>query len=99
MPKTAKPNAAPAQARAAKSDPGTKGRKSYVSQADVPRYPISEALRVARAIADEYGKQPTRPLDVAAAMGLAPNAGPFKMLTGASIAYGLTEGGAQADEI
>jgi hypothetical protein len=70
-----------------------------VSQADVPRYPISEALRVARAITDEYGKQPTRPLDVAAAMGMTPTSGGFKMLTGASIAYGFTEGGAQADAI
>jgi hypothetical protein len=75
------------------------GRKTYVSQADVPRYPISEALRVARAITDEYGKQPTRPLDVAAAMGMTPTSGGFKMLTGASIAYGFTEGGAQADAI
>ncbi len=99
IPKTAKAKTAPAKAKAAKSDSATKGRKSYVSQADVPRYPVNEALRVARAIADEYGKQPTRPLDVAAAMGLAPAAAWFKMLTGASIAYGLTEGGAQADEI
>ncbi len=88
-----------AKAKVAKPDPAKKGRKTYVSQADVPRYPISEALRVAKAIADEYGKQPTRPLDVAAAMGLAPTTSRFKMFTGASIAYGLTEGGAQADEI
>jgi hypothetical protein len=97
--KTSKPKATPAKGKAAKPDPVKKGRKAYVSQADVPRYPISEALRVAKAIADEYGKQPTRPLDVAAAMGLAPGTGKFKMLTGASIAYGLTEGGGQADEI
>jgi len=74
-------------------------RKRYLSQADVPRYSIDEALRVAQAIADEYGKQPTRPLDVAAAIEMTPTSGPFKMLTGASIAYGFTEGGAQADEI
>jgi hypothetical protein len=43
IPKTAKAKAAPAKAKAAKSDPATQGRKSYVSQADVPRYPISEA--------------------------------------------------------
>jgi hypothetical protein len=97
--KTAKAKAASVKAETGKPDRPKKGRKAYVSQADVPRYSISEALRVARAIADEYGKQPTRPLDVAAAMGLTPTSGSFKMLTGASIAYGLTEGGAQADEI
>jgi predicted nucleotide-binding protein len=84
---------------AAQATPANKRRKTYVSQADVPRHPISEALRVARAIAGDYGKQPTRPLDVAVAMGIAPTSGSFKMLTGASIAYGFTEGGAQADEI
>jgi len=32
-------------------------------------------------------------------MSMAPGAGPFRMLTGAAIAYGLTSGGAQAPEI
>ena len=50
IPKTAKAKAAPAKAKAVKHDPAKNGRKAYVSQADVPRYPISEALRVAKAI-------------------------------------------------
>lgn len=75
------------------------GQRNYVSQADVPRHTIDESLRVARALADEYGKQPTRPLDVAAAMGMKPTTGWFKTVTGASVAYGFTEGGSQADEI
>lgn len=32
-------------------------------------------------------------------MGMLPTSGTFRTLTGASVAYGLTEGGAQADEI
>lgn len=74
-------------------------KRTYVSQTDVPRHSLDEALRVARALADEYGKTPTRPLDVAKAMNLTPTAGPFKTMTGASIAYGLTEGGSGADKI
>lgn len=74
-------------------------QRNYVSQADVPRHTIHEALRVVRALADEYGKQPTRPLDVAAAMGMKPTTGWFKTVTGASVAYGFTDGGSQADEI
>lgn len=97
-PKPTRKNKAAAKTEPTKA-PAKQSRKTYVSQANVPRYPISEALRVAQAISDEYGKQPTRPLDVAAAMGLTPTSGKFKMLTGASIAYGFTEGGAQADEI
>lgn len=89
----------PAPAATPQKPTGNGAGRNYVSQADVPRHTIDEALRVARAISDEYGKQPTRPLDVAAAMGMKPSTGLFKMLTGASIAYGFTEGGAQADDI
>ena len=76
-----------------------KRKRSYVSQSDVPSQSVEEALRVARALADEYGKQPTRPIEVAKAMGLTPSAGPFKTITGASIAYGFTEGGYNAEKI
>ncbi|HEX8751960.1 MAG TPA: TIR domain-containing protein [Solirubrobacterales bacterium] len=74
-------------------------RRTYVSQTDVPRHTIDEALRVGRAIAENYGKQPTRPLAVAKAMGMQPTSGKFKTLTGASVAFGLTEGGSQAEVI
>lgn len=59
----------------------------------------SQALRVPRAIIDEHGGQPTRPLDVAHAMEMQPGSGPFRQLCGAAIAYGLTEGGCNADVI
>jgi predicted nucleotide-binding protein len=78
---------------------GKTGRRNYVSQADVPRHTIEEALRLARAIADNYGKEPTRPLAVAQAMGMKPTTGKFKTLAGASLAYGFTEGGAGAEKI
>lgn len=74
-------------------------QRKYVSQADVPRHTIEEALRVARAIADHYGKQPTRPLAVAKAMGMKPKTGKFETLAGASVAYGFTEGGSRAESI
>lgn len=70
-----------------------------VSQTDVPTYSLEHALRVPTAIAENYASKPTRPLDVAAAMNLSPTSSGFKMLTGASIAYGLTEGGYNAGEI
>ena len=75
-----------------------KSRK-YISQADVPAYSLEHALRVPIAIADNYAAKPSKPLDVAAAMNLSPTSSLFKMLTGASIAYGLTSGGYNAAEI
>jgi hypothetical protein len=56
-------------------------------------------MRVPRALADQYGKQPTAPLHVAAALGVQPTSGPFRTLAGAALAYGLTDGGPRAELI
>src|SRR2546425_8474814 len=78
---------------------GKAAQRAKISQADVPAYSLEEALRVPRAIAENYGYKPTKPLNVAAAMSMTPNSGPFRMLTGAAVAYGLTTGGAFAPEV
>jgi hypothetical protein len=83
----------------AASDEPPPGKRARVSQSDVPAYSLDDALRVVFAISDEYGKQPTRPVDVAQAVQMMPNAGPFRMLTGAAAAYGITDGGAYAEVI
>lgn len=82
----------------AKKDSAASARK-YLSQSDVPAYSLEDALRVARAIGDNYAFGDTLPLKVAQALNMAPNSGPFRMLCGASTAYGLTEGGAFAESI
>jgi predicted nucleotide-binding protein len=74
-------------------------RRARLSQADVPSYSITEALRVPNTLRDEYGKQPTRPLMVAAALNMSPTGGTFRMITGAAVAYGLTDGAAQGETI
>jgi len=74
-------------------------KKGYVSQSDVPSYNIENALRISRAIIDNYGGQPTKPLLVAKAMNVSLSSGPFRMMCGASIAYGLTVGGYNASVI
>src|SRR5690242_15361944 len=84
----AKPNPKPAKA----AGPPKKER-TYLSQSDVPSYSIVEALRVPQTIRDNYGNGPAKPLEVAKAMDMTPQSSTFKMLTGASIAYGFTEGG------
>jgi len=73
--------------------------RKYLSQSDVPAYSLDQALRVATAISDNLGKAPSKPLRVAQAMNLSPQSSGFRMLCGASIAYGLTDGGYNAPEI
>jgi predicted nucleotide-binding protein len=74
-------------------------KRVQVSQADIPAYSLEEAMRVPKAIVDNYNGKPTTPLRVAAAMKVGPTTGPFKMITGAAIAYGLTSGGGQSAQI
>lgn len=73
--------------------------RSYLSQEEIPAYDLDEALLVAKALFQEYGGHAATPLDVAAAMDLTPTSGKFRMLCGASIAYGLTSGGYNAAQI
>lgn len=74
-------------------------KRTRVSQEDVPAHSLDEALRIAVAIRDNCGKTPAPPLRVASAVGLSPTSSHFKMLCGASIAYGVTAGGYNAATI
>ncbi len=79
--------------------PSTNTRRGYVSQSDVPRHDLETALRVARVLEDHYGGGPASPLDVANSLESTPASSWFRTLTGAAIAYGLTEGAANSSEI
>jgi len=80
---------------------GTKpaGRRPRLSQSDVPGHSLTEALRVPKALRDEYGKQATKPMLVAKALSMSPTSSNFRMITGAAVAYDLADGAAQADQI
>lgn len=90
------PAAAPALAS---TSPAAKKPRQRLSQEDVPGFPLDQALRVPKAIAENYAFKPTRPLNVAGAMSMSPTSGPFRMITGAAVAYGLTTAAAQPPEI
>ena len=74
-------------------------KRTYISQTDVPNNSLEDALRVPRALIDNYGSKAATPLQVASALNMSPTSGTFKNLCGSSIAYGLTSGGYNAKEI
>lgn len=74
-------------------------QRTYISQADVPSNSLEKALRIPKAIADNYGYKPTSALQLAVALEMQPSTGGFRMLTGSAVAYGLTTGGYNASEI
>jgi len=78
---------------------GDTAKRRRISQTDVPRVTLDQALRVPRALADHYAKEPARPLDMADALEMSPTSGPFRELCGAAIGYGLTDGGPNAATI
>jgi len=76
-----------------------KKKRSYLKQSDVPSASLDEALRIPRAIFEHYAGAPTTPFNVAKALDLDPKGSQLKVISGAAIAFGLTEGGSQSAAI
>lgn len=74
-------------------------KRKYLSQSDIPAYPLDQAARVAQCIADNFASAPTNPLHIADALEMSPSSSHFRQLLGAAIAFGLTSGGYNANEI
>jgi hypothetical protein len=75
------------------------GKRAQLSQSDLPAYTLEEALRVARALDENYAGGPESPHNVAIACDLSPTSSHWRMLAGAAVAYGMTTGSYSADKI
>ena len=74
-------------------------KRGYLKQTDVPGASLEDALRIPRAILDHHAGQAISPLYVAKALDIDPKGSHFRVLSGAAIAFGLIDGGAQAASI
>lgn len=74
-------------------------KRVYFSQGDFPRETLQQAQRIASAIVDNFYGKGASPPDVALAIGISPTSSGWPTLTGSAIAYGLTEGGVNANTI
>ncbi len=74
-------------------------KRAYVKQTDVPSASLTDTLRLPQAIMDHYAGKATSPLHVAKALNIDPGGSQIRVLSGAAIAFGLIEGGAQAASI
>lgn len=74
-------------------------KRAYLKQSDVPLASLASALRIPTAIVENYGGDPSAPVEVAEAIDVSPTSSTFQDLCGASIAFGLTVGGCKASEI
>jgi hypothetical protein len=71
----------------------------YFKQADFPQVSLQQAQKIASALMDNFAGKSGSPPDVALAIGISPTSSGWRLLTGSSIAYGLTEGGFNANTI
>ena len=76
--------------------PASAQKRSYLKQSDVPAASLDEALRLPASIFDHYAGKPSSPLQVAKALDIDPKGSQIRVISGAAIAFGLIEGGAQA---
>jgi predicted nucleotide-binding protein len=76
--------------------PATRRR---ISQADIPRHSLREALTIARAITDNFAGHATSPHQIAMALKISPTSAAWRTLTGAAAAYGFTTGAYGSNKI
>jgi hypothetical protein len=74
-------------------------KRTYFKQADFPQTTLQQAQKIPSAIMDNFAGKQGSPPDIALAIGISPTSSAWPALAGASIAYGLTDGGVNANTI
>lgn len=78
---------------------GKAAKRTYFRQADFPQTDLQQAQKVASALVDNFAGKEGAPPDIALAIGISPTSSAWAPLTGSAIAYGLTDGGVNANTI
>lgn len=92
--KLAKPTQKPKRKAAS---PINEDKRVYFKQSDFPQSTLQQAQKIASALVDNFASDSGSPPDVALALGISPTSSGWPTLAGASIAYGLTDGGINAN--
>ena len=74
-------------------------KRVYFKQADFPQSSLQQAQKIPSALVDSFAGESGSPPDVALLLGISPTSSSWQALSGASIAYGLTDGGVKANVI
>lgn len=74
-------------------------KRAYLQQSVLPKRKLRDAMLIAQAILDHLGGRGGAPHQVAIALDVSPTSSTWRDLTGSAIAYGLTDGGYNSDQI
>lgn len=91
--------AGPAKKAGSKTTAPKKPERAYFKQSEFPLTTLQHAQKIASALVDNFAGDSAPPPDVALALGISPTSSAWQTLTGASIAYGLSDGGINANVI
>jgi hypothetical protein len=78
---------------------GVLEKRTYFKQADFPQSTLQQAQKIPSALVDNFGGREGSPPDIALALGISPTSSTWPYLAGSSIAYGLTDGGVNANVV
>lgn len=86
------------RAAGTQEDPASE-KRTYFKQADFPQTTLQQAQKIASTLVDNFAGKEGSPPDIALSIGISPTSSGWPALAGSSIAYGLTEGGVNANAI
>jgi predicted nucleotide-binding protein len=78
--------------------PSASQKRAYISQAEIPKRTLEEAIDLGAALNEHYNGE-AAPHELAIATGKSPTSSVWPEITGAAVAYGITEGGCNAARI
>jgi predicted nucleotide-binding protein len=81
-----------------KASPSSAEKRSYISQADIPKRTLEEAITLGEGLNEHFNGE-AAPHELAVAMNISPTSSTWQAITGAAVAYGITEGGCNAASI
>src|SRR6266851_1592988 len=85
--------------KAQPTDLGKTAKRTYFKQADFPQTDLQQAQKIASALVDNFAGKEASPPDIALAIGISPTSSTWQYITGSAIAYGLSDGGVNANKI
>jgi hypothetical protein len=82
-----------------KNVPEIAAKRGYVQQSMLPKRKLRDAMLIPQTIVDNFGGKSAAPHQIAMAIDSSPTSSAWRDLAGAAIAYGLTDGGYNSDQI
>ncbi len=74
-------------------------KRVYVSQTEIPKHSLQEAVALAQGLQDNFAGKNAPPHQLAGALDISPTSSKWQSLSGAAVAYGLTDGAYNANDI